>query len=75
MVVADIAFILETVDGSARRPKLDRPDLPDAAVCLGAVLAANGTTRITHSAAQRRRELIVPAIFGGVMIGLAECST
>jgi two-component system, cell cycle response regulator len=70
MAAADITFTLQTIDGGTAAEWIDLIYLA-AAVCLAAaVWQPAEATRITSSGEQGRRELIVPALFAGVMIGL-----
>jgi diguanylate cyclase (GGDEF)-like protein len=68
--VADIVFTLQTIDGASAAGWID-PIYLIAAICLAtAVWQPAEAARITSPGEQGRRELIVPGLFAGVMIGL-----
>ena len=72
LVIADIAFTLQSTDGTLPGGEWIDPIYLVAAVCLGAAVwqptaAAEITSR---QQSDNRREIIVPALFAGVMIGL-----
>ncbi|HEY8083260.1 MAG TPA: GGDEF domain-containing protein [Solirubrobacterales bacterium] len=72
MVVADIAFILGETEGFVPSGSWIDPIYLIAAAFLGAVLWQPNATNIRASAkVNSRGELMVPAIFGTVMVGLA----
>jgi two-component system, cell cycle response regulator len=70
MVVADVAFTLQTIDGAAAADWIDLIYMV-AAICLAAaVWQPAEAAQITSPGDRGRRELIVPALFATVMIGL-----
>jgi diguanylate cyclase (GGDEF)-like protein len=72
LVVADIAYTLQTTQGALPLGSWIDPIYLIAAVCLGAVVWQPAEAAPISSPADggRRRDLIVPAVFAGVMIGL-----
>jgi diguanylate cyclase (GGDEF)-like protein len=72
LVIADIAFTLQSTDGTLPGGDWIDPIYLIAAVCLGAaVWQPSEATEITSPrGGDRRREIVVPAVFAGVMIGL-----
>jgi two-component system, cell cycle response regulator len=73
LVVADIAYTLQATEEALPVGNWIDPIYLIAAVCLGAVIWQPAeASEITSSPEEgaRRRELIVPAVFAGVMIGL-----
>ncbi|HEY1355113.1 MAG TPA: GGDEF domain-containing protein [Solirubrobacterales bacterium] len=71
LVVADIAYTLQTTQGALPLGSWIDPIYLIAAACLGAVVwqPAEAAT-ISSPDGARRRDMIVPAVFAGVMIGL-----
>ncbi len=72
LVIADIAFTLQSTDGTLPSGEWIDPIYLVAAVCLGAaVWQPTAAAEITSPRrSDNRREIIVPALFAGVMIGL-----
>ncbi|HEX7279112.1 MAG TPA: GGDEF domain-containing protein [Solirubrobacterales bacterium] len=72
LVIADIAFTLQSTDGTLPGGEWIDPIYLVAAVCLGAaVWQPTAAAEITSPRkGDDRREIIVPALFAGVMIGL-----
>ena len=72
MVVADIAFTLQLTDEALPGGSWIEPLYLISAVCLGSsVWQPTAAAEITSpSDNNRRREIVVPAVFAGVMIGL-----
>lgn len=72
LVIADIAFTLQSTDGTLPGGEWVDPIYLIAAVCLGAgVWQPTAAAEITSPRkSDDRREIIVPALFAGVMIGL-----
>jgi len=72
LVIADIAFTLQSTDGTLPGGEWIDPIYLVAAVCLGAaVWQPTAAAEITSPRkSDDRREIIVPALFAGVMIGL-----
>ncbi len=72
LVVADIAFTLQSTDGTLPGGDWIDPIYLLAAVCLGATVwqPAEAADITSPSRVDARREVIVPALFAGVMIGL-----
>jgi diguanylate cyclase (GGDEF)-like protein len=72
LVIADIAFTLQSTDATLPAGDWVDPIYLIAAVCLGAAVwqpaEAADITSPRHG--DRRREIVVPAVFAGVMIGL-----
>jgi diguanylate cyclase (GGDEF)-like protein len=72
MVVADIAFVVQESGGSDVPVTWIDPIYLIAAAFLGAMLwQPNATSIQTPTNVDSRSELMVPAIFGAVMVGLA----
>jgi diguanylate cyclase (GGDEF)-like protein len=70
MVVADIAFTLQLTEETLPGGSWVEPVYLISAVCLGAsVLQPAAADEIT-SRGESRREIVVPTVFAGVMIGL-----
>ncbi len=72
LVIADIAFTLQATDGTLPGGEWIDPIYLVAAVCLGAaVWQPTAAAEITSPRqGENRREIVVPALFAGVMIGL-----
>jgi two-component system, cell cycle response regulator len=72
LVVADIAFTLQLTEEALPSGSWIEPIYLIAAVCLGAsVWQPTEAAEISSPpASDRRREIVVPAVFAGVMIGL-----
>ena len=72
LVIADIAFTLQSTDGTLPGGDWIDPIYLIAAVCLGAAVwqPAEAADITSPRAGDRRREIVVPAVFAGVMIGL-----
>jgi two-component system cell cycle response regulator len=71
LVIADIAYTLQATEGTLPGGEWINPIYLIAAVCLGAaVWQPKEAAEITSTAEDRRREILVPAIFAAVMIGL-----
>jgi two-component system, cell cycle response regulator len=71
LVVADIAFTLQSTGGTLPGGEWINPIYLVAALCLGAaVWQPKQAAEITSPASDGRREIIVPAVFAAVMIGL-----
>jgi diguanylate cyclase (GGDEF)-like protein len=72
LVIADIAFTLQSTEATLPGGEWIDPIYLIAAVCLGAgVWQPTEAAEITSPAkGDNRREIIVPALFAGVMIGL-----
>jgi diguanylate cyclase (GGDEF)-like protein len=71
LVIADIAFTLQSTDGALPGGEWINPIYLIAAVCLGAaVWQPTEAAEITSAGQDDRREIIVPAVFAAVMIGL-----
>ncbi len=72
LVIADIAFTLQSTDATLPGGEWIDPIYLVAAVCLGAsVWQPTAAAEITSPRkSDDRREIIVPALFAGVMIGL-----
>jgi two-component system cell cycle response regulator len=71
LVIADIAFTLQSTEGALPGGEWINPIYLIAAVCLGAaVWQPAEAAEITSSHEDDRREIIVPAVFAAVMIGL-----
>jgi len=72
LVIADIAFTLQSTDATLPGGDWIDPIYLIAAVCLGAaVWQPTEAAEITSPrGGDRRREIVVPAVFAGVMIGL-----
>lgn len=71
MVVADIAYTLQSTAGTLPGGEWINPIYLLAAICLGAaVWQPRQAADITSPPRDDRREIIVPAVFAAVMIGL-----
>jgi two-component system cell cycle response regulator len=71
LVIADIAYTLQATEGTLPGGEWVNPIYLIAAVCLGAaVWQPKEAAVITSPADDGRREILVPAIFAAVMIGL-----
>ena len=71
LVIADIAYTLQSTDGTLPGGEWINPIYLIAAVCLGAaVWQPKEAAEITSPHDDDRREIIVPAVFAAVMIGL-----
>jgi diguanylate cyclase (GGDEF)-like protein len=71
LVIADIAFTLQSTEGALPGGEWINPIYLIAAVCLGAaVWQPTEAAEITSSHEDDRREIVVPAVFAAVMIGL-----
>jgi len=72
LVIADIAFTLQSTDATLPGGDWIDPIYLIAAVCLGAAVwqPAEAAEISSPRAGDRRREIVVPAVFAGVMIGL-----
>ena len=72
LVVADIAFTLQATEEALPGGNWIDPIYLIAAVCLGAAVwqPAEAAEITAPSENNRRREIVVPAVFAGVMIGL-----
>jgi two-component system, cell cycle response regulator len=71
LVIADIAYTLQATAGALPGGEWVNPIYLVAAVCLGgAVWQPKEAAAITSPASDGRREVLVPAVFAAVMIGL-----
>jgi len=71
LVAADIAYTLQATEGALPGGEWINPIYLIAAVCLGAaVWQPKEAAEITSPSEDGRREILVPAIFAAVMIGL-----
>ncbi|HEY2333394.1 MAG TPA: GGDEF domain-containing protein [Solirubrobacterales bacterium] len=71
LVIADIAYTLQSTGGALPGGEWIDPIYLIAAVCLGAaVWQPAQAAAITSPKSDGRREIVVPAVFAGVMIGL-----
>jgi two-component system, cell cycle response regulator len=71
LVIADIAYTLQSTEGALPGGEWINPIYLIAAVCLGAaVWQPAEAAEITSASENDRREIIVPAVFAAVMIGL-----
>jgi two-component system cell cycle response regulator len=71
LVIADIAYTLQSTEEALPGGNWIDPIYLIAAVCLGAaVWQPAAAAEITSPEGDRRREMIVPPVFAGVMIGL-----
>ena len=72
LVIADIAFTLQSTDATLPGGDWIDPIYLIAAVCLGAAVwqPAEAAEITSPRHGDRRREIVVPAVFAGVMIGL-----
>jgi two-component system, cell cycle response regulator len=70
LVVADIAFTLQLTEEALPGGSWVEPVYLISAVCLGASVWQPAEAAEITSPRERRREMIVPTVFAGVMIGL-----
>jgi len=71
LVIADVAFTLQSTDATLPGGEWIDPIYLIAAVCLGAaVWQPAEAAEITSPGGDGRREIVVPAVFASVMIGL-----
>jgi two-component system cell cycle response regulator len=71
LVIADIAYTLQSTEGALPGGEWINPIYLIAAVCLGAaVWQPRAAAEITSPRDRERREIVVPAVFAAVMIGL-----
>ncbi len=70
LVVADIAYTLQLTDEALPGGSWIEPIYLISAVCLGASVWQPAAAAEISSSGDHRREMIVPAVFAGVMIGL-----
>jgi diguanylate cyclase (GGDEF)-like protein len=71
LVIADIAYTLQATEGALPGGEWINPIYLLAAVCLGgAVWQPKEAAEITSPGEDGRREILVPAVFAAVMIGL-----
>jgi two-component system cell cycle response regulator len=71
LVIADIAYTLQSTDATLPGGEWVNPIYLIAAVCLGgAVWQPRAADEITSPRDRDRREIVVPAVFAAVMIGL-----
>lgn len=71
LVAADIAFTLQSTGGALPGGEWVNPIYLVAALCLGAaVWQPKEAAEITSPVSDGRREIVVPAVFAAVMIGL-----
>jgi two-component system, cell cycle response regulator len=71
LVIADVAYTLQTTDATLPGGNWIDPIYLIAAVCLGAaVWQPTEAAEITSPKGSGRREIVVPAVFAAVMIGL-----
>ncbi|HMC49155.1 MAG TPA: GGDEF domain-containing protein [Solirubrobacterales bacterium] len=71
LVIADIAYTLQSTGAALPGGEWINPIYLIAAVCLGAaVWQPAEAAEITSSQESERREIVVPAVFAAVMIGL-----
>jgi two-component system cell cycle response regulator len=71
LVIADIAYTLQATEGTLPGGDWINPIYLIAAVCLAAaVWQPTEAAAITSSQENNRREIVVPAVFAAVMIGL-----
>ena len=71
LVIADVAYTLQSTEAALPGGEWINPIYLIAAVCLGAaVWQPAEAAEITSSQENDRREIIVPAVFAAVMIGL-----
>jgi two-component system, cell cycle response regulator len=71
LVIADIAYTLQATEGALPGGEWVNPIYLIAAVCLGAaVWQPKEAAEITSPGGEGRREILVPAVFAAVMIGL-----
>jgi diguanylate cyclase (GGDEF)-like protein len=72
LVIADVAFTLQSTDATLPGGDWIDPIYLIAAICLGAAVwqPAEAADITSPKRGDRRREIVVPAVFAGVMIGL-----
>jgi len=70
LVVADIAYTLQLTEEALPGGSWVEPIYLIGAVCLGAAVWQPAAATEITSPQERRREMVVPALFAGVMIGL-----
>jgi diguanylate cyclase (GGDEF)-like protein len=70
LVVADIAFTLQWTEEALPGGSWVEPVYLISAVCLGASVWQPAAAAEIGSRGERRREMVVPTVFAGVMIGL-----
>ncbi len=70
LVIADIAYTLQSTEGALPGGEWINPIYLIAAVCLGAAVWQPAEAAEITSSQSDRREIIVPAVFAAVMIGL-----
>jgi len=70
LVIADIAYTLQLTEEALPGGSWVEPVYLIAAVCLGAAVWQPAAAAEISSPIERRREMVVPAVFAGVMIGL-----
>ncbi|HEX5929015.1 MAG TPA: GGDEF domain-containing protein [Solirubrobacterales bacterium] len=70
LVIADIAYTLQLTEEALPGGSWVEPIYLIAAVCLGASVWQPAAAAEIRSPLERRREMVVPAVFAGVMIGL-----
>jgi two-component system, cell cycle response regulator len=70
MVIADIAFTLQLTEEALPGGSWVEPVYLISAVCLSASVWQPAAAAEITSPGERRREMVVPAVFAGVMIGL-----
>lgn len=70
LVVADIAYTVQATGGFVPPGNWIDPIYLISATCIGAILWQPSASRIKPERLDERRELMVPAIFAAVMIGL-----
>jgi diguanylate cyclase (GGDEF)-like protein len=70
LVVADIAYTLQLTEEALPGGSWVEPVYLIAAVCMGASVWQPAAAAEISSPKERRREMVVPAVFAGVMIGL-----
>ncbi len=71
LVIADIAYTLQATESTLPGGEWVNPIYLIAAVCLGAaVWQPKEAAEITSPGGEGRREILVPAVFAAVMIGL-----
>jgi two-component system cell cycle response regulator len=70
LVIADIAFTLQLTEEALPGGSWVEPVYLISAVCLGASVWQPAEAAAISSPRERRREMIVPSVFAGVMIGL-----
>jgi diguanylate cyclase (GGDEF)-like protein len=70
LVVADIAYTLQLTEEALPGGSWVEPVYLIAAVCMGASIWQPAAAAEISPPEERRREMVVPAVFAGVMIGL-----